>query len=229
MLLVEKPFYLDGYFNSFKNLQFFTGGTRAVRMYPRLKEELRSYKRKLNKVAIQRIDGFQPNMSIQQILEVLNNDRNAQVYTTVVHLPPKDFYQVSWTISKAKEVIENHNLPIIDFNVDILSREIDIDSLNHSHLNNTLNNNDPVIVVRYPVTNMNSGGLIVIDGNHRVYSRKINSIPTVKGYLLDVDHQYEALSGEFDRTIYKIHSNIHYMLDYMMDKAATSTFKYYEL
>lgn len=92
-----------------------------------------------------------------------------------------------WDINKIKEIVKNSKLKL--FKVEItnhLINQIDVNSLDKNLVKNP--SKDSIILVIYDPVNM----LVIIDGNHRVYSVYIRNERTMMEYILE--HEYHMKS-----------------------------------
>ncbi|MGO4107889.1 hypothetical protein [Paenibacillus sp. YAF4_2] len=207
-------------------------GQQRVKRYPGLGNILAGYKRRLSETcvmtSIPNNVSFLPGPSdteakLRQLPSYIFND---ETFTQEVTFSMGDYYRVTWNIEKAKEIIKRDNILAEEFNCEFISQDIDFSSVETERLKFASTNKDPIIVVDYHITNNSTGGLIVVDGNHRVVSRTLRGVKAIKGYKLNRDQQFEALADEFDKCIYKIHSNIHYIMDYMIGRESSSEYTF---
>lgn len=141
-----------------------------------------------------------------------STDSLGQCYTRTFELPEKSSYDITWSIPKLKKVIDTYNLPLTTLSLSILVPLVDQTNIVISHLEKALKNDNPVIVVRYPLS---SPSICLVDGNHRVIAKYRAGHPTIQGYLLEPDHHLEAMAFNVHRTLFKFHYNINEIIKYM--------------
>ena len=105
-----------------------------------------------------------------------------------------------------------------------MSESIAPGAIERNRLEGAKTNTDPIIAVHYPILNK-IPPFIVIDGNHRLFNNIQSGEEYIKGYLLSPEQQYEALAGELDRTLYKVHYNLGVIINYMMEEISRNKMK----
>ncbi|KAF6578398.1 hypothetical protein G9G54_14095 [Paenibacillus sp. EKM212P] len=176
--------------------QFIVG---QLREYDKYKEELDWFKKKIEwlpKTFIRNLDKRQ----YYQRDFYFNNDATFG-------------FEIEWDIQKAKELIREHNLQIVEFSVNQFIDIINPADLDPKVLANPVINSEPIVVMYYDPINMH----IPIDGNHRVLKTyRINENARIQGYLLSPDIHMQAMACDLFRYLYKLHHNITVISNYMM-------------
>lgn len=149
----------------------------------------------------------------EEAKELMNNSApKDQCYTRTFELPEKSSYDITWSIPKLERAINTYNLPLTTLSLDTLAPLVDQTNIVPSHLEKALKNDNPVLVVRYPVS---SPSICLVDGNHRVIAKHRAGQSTIQGYLLEPEHHLEAMTYDVYRTLFKVHYNLSKIIKYM--------------
>lgn len=185
----------DEFFDSVIDYSFLNG-KRIVRRFPKLKEEIESYKNAL--------------IHEKKSFEYFHDGR--QYYSRVFYFDEncKYKYKVYWDINKAMNIITKYQLEPKLFEINKLMQYIDEKTINNSKLKKI--DDKPIIVALYDPTNF----IGVIDGNHRTYNAYLNNESTIRGYYLNHILQSEALACSTFRTLFRIHHNIAVINNYIL-------------
>lgn len=127
-----------------------------------------------------------------------------QIYTSEFFFPTNQFYQISWNIQKARELILEHSIPVDKLELHKLSNTIFDEDIEHHHLPNALHNDDPIIVVFYEPTQE----FIPIDGNHRAYARLQKNQKYIDAYILPPQIHMLAMCSTLDYALYMFAHNL---------------------
>jgi hypothetical protein len=233
--MLKDPFSLyklDNFLNP--ETLFAVTNNQYVRRFPRLGNILAGYKRKLNENCLitsimDKARNHPGKIDLSTMLSLIPSyllkDEN---FSQEITFPSDEYYYVTWNIEKAKEIIKRDNIYPQKFECVFISQDINFNTVDQTKFSYALRNQEPIIIVDYNVVHNSTGGLIVIDGNHRLVSRTLQGVKYIEGYTLNREQQFEALADEFDICIYKIHSNIHYIMDYMMGRETSSKYTFFE-
>jgi hypothetical protein len=218
---------MEKFLSSISDLSFFKSkGVKIVNQFPDLPRIIEKYHSRLEKAKDSNpFDEITVPKSANEAKTLLNKYWNSQYYEQKIDLPVgNDFYTVRWSVPKAQEVIKTYNIGEIKFFTNVVSEGVTKDTINQNFLETAYKNEDPIIVVRYPLLSTRTQ-LLVIDGNHRVISRSEKGEQYTKGYLLDTKFQEKALAGEMDRVLYRIHYNIGMIVNYLMGEFTKTKMK----
>lgn len=141
------------------------------------------------------------------------NSDSSQCFDAIYPLYNIGSYRITWNVAKALEIVNRDNNNIVNMLVRQIKEFADYDYINRLHVPNALKNSNPIILAPFePLSRM-----IVIDGNHRVFSRdnKGTDDETIDLYALTYEQSLEAMQGDIDRAFYKIHTNIVYIFNFM--------------
>ena len=175
---------------------------RKVNDYKQLPKVLDIYKELINEY-----EGFPLMMSDQQF------------YETKITFPKGNYYEIAWDTLRARQIIEEEKIPIRTLDVEYLKNCIDVKNINRSNLKDALENDEPIIVISYPILNQEHAH-IVIDGNHRAYSRHLNGVKGVAGYILEPPQHLWAMLSPLFQVLYLIHQGVVTIIDYMQGKVS---------
>lgn len=120
------------------------------------------------------------------------------IYEHIFPLPSGEYYKMCWNIEASKLIIKRANIKITSINVMELKTSIDKIKIEDQYLKNALTNEEPIILARIPMVNRS----IVIDGAHRVLSRKSNNISFINGYIMEPEYHFFAMPSDSSRAIY---------------------------
>ncbi len=138
-----------------------------------------------------------------------------QLYVQDIYMDESDThkYQLIWDINKAQRLIQQHQLPIDTIAIQHILPSIDHSKLTPAHLSvQKAKDNTPIIIVELTLTNQ----FVLIDGNHRVFSRfqhRINA--DIPCYLLTYDMMLQALADPKFVQLYQMHHNLYVIANYM--------------
>jgi len=135
-----------------------------------------------------------------------------QCYTQTFELHEKSNYDITWSIPNLKKAVSTYNLQPTTLSLDTLAPIVDQSNIVSSHLNKALGNEDPILVVRYPMVLPN---LCIVDGNHRVIAKHNAGQTTIQVYLFEPQHHLEAMNYSVHRTLFKVHYNLNEIVKYM--------------
>lgn len=122
-----------------------------------------------------------------------------------------DYYNLIWSVDKAEVIIKKYNIMINKLDLSEIYTSVSEKKINKSHLNFASKNINPIIVGQFEP----SGKAVIIDGNHRVYSKYQNGDTEILAYLLSPKYQIQVMVGEIFKNLYKINSNLRYILEYV--------------
>jgi hypothetical protein len=143
---------------------------------------------------------------------LLHGGDTHEMYSQKVILPGCQ-YEMVWSVPLAQKVIEQGTAMHMDFFVPAIANYVDASNLKPYHLQTALSNPRPIIVADYPCIR----ALVVIDGNHRVFSRYTAGIRYVEGYRLSPELHMQAMVSDYHRTLYKVNTNLSVILGYMLN------------
>lgn len=129
-----------------------------------------------------------------------------------------DFYCIIWDIEFTKQIITSWNMEPQKIKTKDLMEFVDVESIDQLKLNEVrkLKKYDPVILVSYdPINNP-----VLIDGNHRVYSKKNQPNLYLDAYFLDDFLSIECMAGDVFRYLYALHYNIIKLINYDLGNIA---------
>ncbi len=117
-----------------------------------------------------------------------------------------NFYCVVWDIDLAKTLIKNRGIKPQKVKVSNLLEYVDIENLSHSKLQEVekLKKFEPVILSEYDLVNPK----ILIDGNHRVYSRRNQPNSYLDVYFIDEFLSKESMAGDLFKYLFALHYNV---------------------
>lgn len=123
-----------------------------------------------------------------------------------------DFYCIIWDIEFTKQIITSWNMKPQKIKIKDLMEFVDVESIDNSKLQEVrkLKKYEPVILVSYNILNTP----ILIDGNHRVYSKKNQPNLYLDAYFLDDFLSIECMAGDVFRYLYALHYNITKLINY---------------
>ena len=161
--------------------------------------------------------GFKETLNLRNVNQLLNKyrkilfeaeqlpiTRGIQNFETDFQFEDEQFYKMSWNVEFAEEVIKKNKIKAKVIEIKHLESSLIRSSYNEDHLDYALQNQNPIIVGHYP---MSEEKYIIIDGNHRVMARNKKNIRKVKAYVLKPNEHLQAMNGEIYRALYKVHYN----------------------
>ncbi|MDF2064948.1 hypothetical protein [Bacillus sp. Cr_A10] len=225
-MLNVQSYSVENFLDSICDLSFLRSrGIEIKNDYPELPYLISKYKKRITEASkTPSLEGLKVPRNGEVLSELLNT-KSPQYFEQIIILPVgDDYYTVCWSVQKAKEVIKRHNIQLINFITKVVADGVPPGAVNTAYLEQALINNEPVIVIKYPLFSTRTQ-FIVIDGNHRIISRLQNGDKYVKGYLIDSELQNEALAGELDRILYVVHYNICAIINYVIGDITKSQLK----
>ena len=136
--------------------------------------------------------------------EQLPVTRGIQNFDTDFKFGEDQFYNMSWNVELAEEVIKKNKIKAKVIEIKHLQSTLLRSTFNENHFDYALNNQNPIIVGHYP---QSEEKYIIIDGNHRVMARNKKNINKVKAYVLKPNEHLQAMNGDIYRALYKVHFN----------------------
>ena len=123
-----------------------------------------------------------------------------------------DFYAVIWDIELAKKVIESENLQPRKTQVKNLLELVDSDNIDPIKLREAKKRgiNNPIIIVEYDPLN----AYILIDGNHRVYSKKDQPNLIIEAYVLNDSLSLACMADDVFKSLFALHFNVTKLINY---------------
>lgn len=196
--MLKKKYQLKDFFDlEFMDIALKIHGLKPKNDYPELQQYLITYKNKLKKTPM-----YPASLKIGEVFrqKISYNDDN--------------YYVVCWSIPKVKKLIAKYQPPLHEFILKEIIHFADQANINESHLDFALNNNAPIFMASYPPL-VSKNKTLIIDGNHRVTSKHKNGQKTIPGYLLEPEKHLQAMFGEADRMLFKIHCNYYMIASYI--------------
>jgi hypothetical protein len=205
-MITTRYYKLNKSLDSFADYSVFRrAGLEPKNKIENLRSEIINYKNRLQQSSKKQIS------ELQSLL--VKDNRN---YTHNIVLPSGDFYNLTWSLLKAKKVITENNIIPQKLSVKMLSECIAPGAVEQHHLELTRKNDKPIIIVELQKNTLNAHyPYIIIDGNHRLTVNILKNEQYIQGFLIPENVHFEALSSELDLVLYKIHCNKHIMLDYL--------------
>lgn len=121
-----------------------------------------------------------------------------QIYEQRINFDSQNYCTFIWDIERAKLICTELGLPVKNLKVDELRKTIHPSTIEEQYLKKGLKNDEPIIVASLPMIN----SFAVIDGNHRVESRYRKNIGTVKGYYMETEQHYFAMTNDTSRALF---------------------------
>ncbi|MCD8500813.1 MAG: hypothetical protein LRY71_02945 [Bacillaceae bacterium] len=212
-MLTSDRYQIEDFLESIADKSIFEMNNLLVKNdYPKLRQTIDRYKNKLEEAAKEPMDEIKEVLNSNKLIHII--DRNAQTFTQTIDLPNGDFYNITWSVTKAMNVVETYDLPLISFFVDVVSDGIAPGAVEPHRLKAVENSTEPIFIVSYPLLSTRTQ-MVVIDGNHRLMNKIQKGEDRINGYYLDKSYQDKALAGELDRTLYKVHYNLGVIINYM--------------
>jgi hypothetical protein len=159
--------------------------------------------------------------------EIIWNDQSVligEIYMREHVLPDHTVVHFAWSIQLIKNLIIKNKLKPKKIKLGPLVDWIDRNGLEQERLGIALKNDKPVYVIDYAPSNLE----ILIDGNHRVASRILmyeNENMLISSHLIPANIHVKGLISSFQRTIFKILSNVGRMVVYLDEIAIESKVK----
>ncbi|AMA72915.1 hypothetical protein ACH33_08630 [Aneurinibacillus sp. XH2] len=126
-----------------------------------------------------------------------------------------DFYKIIWDISQANLIIKRDKIKPKKIPLGLALQYVDISGIEWPRLAKAASNENPIIIVEYDPLNLS----FVIDGNHRVYSRRNSPYKLIPAYILNTQQSIESMAGELFRNIFKTHYNITKIVNHGRNKS----------
>ncbi|MUV37135.1 hypothetical protein JNUCC1_00941 [Lentibacillus sp. JNUCC-1] len=213
-MITSDRYQINDFLESIANKSIFKlNGLSIKNEYPRLRQTIKKYKKKIEEAAKEPMDEIKDIMNSDSVIRVI--DGNTQTFTQTIDLTNGDFYNITWSVTKAMEVVDTYDLPPMSFFVNVISDGIAPGAIESQRLKAVANSKDPIFIVSYPLLNTRTQ-MVVIDGNHRLMNKILSGEERINGYYLDNQYQDKALAGELDRTLYKVHYNLGAIINYMV-------------
>lgn len=210
MLKTARYYKLNKSLDGFADYSVFKrNGCEPKNKIENLRSIIINYKRRINEASKNQIK------DLQELLLKKENEN----YTHNIVLPNNDYYNLTWSISKAKKIIMDNKITPKTYSVSELYNYIAPGAVEKNNLDISYRNENPIIIVelqKYLLMDKPKP-YVIIDGNHRLSVKNENNAKEIKGYLLHENIQIEALSSELDRILYKVHHNKHVMIDFLFD------------
>lgn len=229
-MITDQPYKMDGFLSSVENLSIFeVFNVKVKNDYNKLPKIVKKCRRILEEAQKQpRFDEI-PTIpeNEDEYLEVISRLglEDAQEYEHQVSLPfGDDFYNITWSINKAKKVILKYKIEPMQFLVNYIADGLAPGSVDITYINKARGNQEPIIAVKYPLINSYSR-MIVIDGNHRLAASIQDKKQFISGYSLNPTQQFEVLAGPLDRAVYTVHNNLGMIIEYMIGNISKSKLK----
>jgi hypothetical protein len=184
---------------------FFRYIESIYRKYPLVYEQMPELLDKYRKCLLKDID------SMNEEYCQFPKDPKDQYYTRTINLH-QCTYEISWSVSKAKDIIKKYNIKEREFKVDKLISLVDKSNIVESHLDNVVNSEEPIIIAFCPIFQPD---LVIIDGNHRVTAKFNSGNDKINAYFLKPNEHMQAMMFNYDRNLYKVHNNINEIIRYM--------------
>ena len=135
-----------------------------------------------------------------------------QIYTCTFFFPHNQYYKISWNVAKAKDLIKEHGVPIVQLNLDYIADSIFEKDLTLAHVEKARQNNNPIIVACYERTQ----SFIVIDGNHRAYAKLQDKKETkIDAYILSPKLHIASMCSTLDIALYMVATNLNILGNYV--------------
>lgn len=135
-----------------------------------------------------------------------------QCYTRTFMVDEKCSYDITWMVPRLEKAIKTYNLQPTTLPLKTLAPIVDQSNIVPNHLNKAIKNSEPILVVKYPLSNP---ALCIVDGNHRVIAKYKAGQTTIQAYLFEPQHHLEAMMYNVHRTLFKVHYNIYEISKYM--------------
>jgi hypothetical protein len=195
-------FRLDAYFCKVLAHDF-----PVTNCYPDLEQTVRLYRRRLDELLL-------APFAVDPETEC------GQLATHTIKLADEDYYTTIWSISRAEKIISDSDHCLVYAPIDMLVHTVCRQKIDVGHLPAALANNNPIITAQYLFFDP---GCIILDGNHRVFSRHLARQQYILTYLLSPQQHLQAMAGDLFRTLFKIHSNLLAICHYMLGHITAST------
>lgn len=117
-----------------------------------------------------------------------------------------DFYRIIWDVDLLTKLIREADIKPQKLKVKELSNLVETNFIDLEKLQQIkkLKRFDPIILVSYsPLSDK-----VLIDGNHRLYSRKELPHSTIEAYILDDFFSLEAMAGDVFKKLFALHYNV---------------------
>lgn len=123
-----------------------------------------------------------------------------------------DFYTIIWNIELAKKIIKKSNLQPQKVQVKELMKLVDEEYIDRNKLIQVqkIKKSDPVILVDYNPLN----AVLMIDGNHRVYSKRQQPNICLDAYILDDFISMDCMADDVFKCLFALHYNITKLINY---------------
>ncbi|GAA3650278.1 hypothetical protein [Asaccharospora irregularis] len=184
---------------------FLTYMENMYKKFPLVYEQMPELIDKYRKCLLKDIDNI--DKEDYQLLK----DPKGQCYTRTINLQQCS-YEISWSVSKAKDIIKKYNIKEREFKVDKLISLVDRSNIVESHLDTVVNSEEPIIIAFCPIFQPD---LVIIDGNHRVSAKFNSGKDKINAYFLKPNEHMQAMMYNYDRNLYKVHNNINEIIRYM--------------
>ena len=127
-----------------------------------------------------------------------------------------DFYAIIWDIELAKKVIESAKLQPRKTQVKNLLELVDSENIDPIKLIEAEKRvvNNPVIIVEYDPLN----AYILIDGNHRVFSKRNQPNSMIEAYVLDDSLSLDCMADDVFKCLFTLHYNVTKLINYYYRK-----------
>ncbi|WP_144553369.1 hypothetical protein [Bacillus sp. X1(2014)] len=136
-------------------------------------------------------------------------------YTFKMNLRNGDFYDINWDIQKVKRVIRKKRVKSKQINIKPLLNYIDSSGIDISALSSAFQNTEPIIIGQMAPDLLPPRGEVILDGNHRVYSRHQKGINNVSAFIVPFEEHIKAVTGDIYKNLVKINFNLILIMKYM--------------
>lgn len=131
-----------------------------------------------------------------------------EVYSREHNFSNGAIFEYTWSMFMIDKLIKNDRRIIKKkFDLNSLSKWIDVFGIEPSRLSYALNNQAPVYVIDFAPVDVQ----ILINGNHRVFSRLQkygDAQQQISGYLIPSKVHVKAMASDYQKTFYKIMANL---------------------
>lgn len=210
---MRESYKLESFFKSLLDRSYFPNhGIRIVQEPANFNEIIHHYDQLLKDVS--RTSIWEDYINIDSEIEFIA--LHGQLYTQTMNMADDDFYTIMWDIRKTesiinRDIIKPTILPLEELFIDAKPRHHE---LTRDYLAVSLKNNAPIIAAWFPMVESRSH-VVVIDGNHRVYSKYKAGQQQIPAYILNPNQHTEAMIGDIHRYLFAVFNNITWIFEYM--------------
>ena len=195
MIKKSKPYNLNKIFTSEGFYEYLA--LPPIRKIPNIQEALTHYKHRIQ-------EQFESGEQLHYMTD--------QIYTSKFIFPDNQYYEISWNIAKAKDLLKQCGAPIVQLSLDKIADSIFEKDLTLAHVEKARQNNNPIIVTFYEPTQ----SFVVIDGNHRAYAKlQDKKETTIDAYILSPQGHMASMCSTLDYALYMFAHNLNLFGNYV--------------